>query len=147
MHVAAVVGCVRDDSGRVLLVRIASRGWELPGGRVEEGEDLVSALQREVEEEASCRVSVGMLVGIYSKLSPPAMVLHLFTCSHLGGTPAPGEAEVSEAGWFEPDEARRRVTHPPSAQRLADALDPNGVVYRAYRGDPYGEIVSHLLRD
>ena len=52
-HIAAVVGCVRDDAGRVLLVRVAARGWEMPGGQVEEGEDLVTALQREVEEESN----------------------------------------------------------------------------------------------
>jgi 8-oxo-dGTP diphosphatase len=144
-HISAVVGCVRDDRGRVLLVRVAARGWEMPGGQVEEGEDLVTALQREIEEESSCRVSVGNLVGVYSKVSPPTMVLHLFACSHVGGSAAPREAEVPEVGWFEPDEARRLVSHPPGARRLADALAPDRLVYRAYRLDPYEELVERPM--
>lgn len=45
----AVVGCVRDEA----------RGWEMPGGRVEESEDLLTALEREIAEETGCRVTVG----------------------------------------------------------------------------------------
>lgn len=47
-----VVGClVRNDSGQVLLIRHHKRGWEIPQGRVEEGEDLLAAARREVLEE------------------------------------------------------------------------------------------------
>ncbi|MCF6139195.1 (deoxy)nucleoside triphosphate pyrophosphohydrolase [Pseudalkalibacillus berkeleyi] len=30
--------------------------WEFPGGKVEEGEDLQSALEREIQEELSCEI-------------------------------------------------------------------------------------------
>lgn len=30
--------------------------WEFPGGKVEEGEDLHTALEREIEEEFSCKI-------------------------------------------------------------------------------------------
>jgi 8-oxo-dGTP diphosphatase len=137
-HVLAVTGYVRDAAGRVLLVRVASRGWEMPGGRVEEGEDLVAAVVREVEEESSCRVEVRRLVAVYSKLSAPSMALHLFACTHVGGEPRAREAAVPDAGWFDEAQARRLVTRPPSAQRLADALaGADGVVYRAYGVEPY----------
>jgi 8-oxo-dGTP diphosphatase len=138
-HVLAVTGCVRDGSGRVLLVRVAARGWEMPGGRVEEGEDLVAAAVREVEEESSCRVEVERLIAVYSKLSLPPMVLHLFACRHVSGEPRAREEAVPEAGWFGVDDAREMVTHPPSAQRLADALSATagGLVYRTYRARPY----------
>lgn len=117
----------------------------MPGGQVEEGEDLVTALQREIEEESSCHVSVGNLIGVYSKVSPPAMVLHLFACSHVRGSAAAREHEVPEVAWFEPSQARQMVSHPPGARRLADALAPNGVVYRAYRVEPYEELVGRPL--
>lgn len=137
-HGLAVTGCVRDASGRVLLVRVASRGWEMPGGRVEEGEDLVAAVAREVEEEAGCVVEAERLLAIYSKLSPPPMTLHLFECRHVSGEPRAREEAVPEAGWFDEEEARRLVTHPPSAQRLADALARREqIVYRSYRVKPY----------
>jgi 8-oxo-dGTP pyrophosphatase MutT (NUDIX family) len=63
----AVTGFVTDAEQRVLLVRVVSRGWEMPGGQVETGESLPGALRREVEEESGCRIDVDRLIGIYSK--------------------------------------------------------------------------------
>ncbi|MDR7304245.1 NUDIX hydrolase [Haloactinomyces albus] len=56
------VGAVVDDAGAVLLLRRPaedSRGgaWELPSGTVESGEDLMTALRREVTEETGLVVS------------------------------------------------------------------------------------------
>jgi len=52
---------VRDDAGRILLVRRADTGnWELPGGRVELGESAVVAAEREVAEESG-RERLGQL--------------------------------------------------------------------------------------
>ena len=33
--------------------------WEFPGGKVEEDEETVAALQREIREELACTVEVG----------------------------------------------------------------------------------------
>jgi len=145
-HVNAVTGFVTNAEGQVLLVRVASRGWEMPGGQVEEGEDLLSALRREVEEESNCSIEVRELIGVYSKLTPPAMVLHLFRCGYVQGEARPREEAVPEVGWFIPEEALRLVTHPPSAQRLADALSGGeSVVYRAYRLQPYGVVTEERI--
>jgi 8-oxo-dGTP diphosphatase len=137
VHIVAVVGYVRDAGGRVLLVRNARRGWEFPGGQVEEGEEIPAALVREVAEETCCRVGVDRLLGVYSNLSTP-LVVHLFACAHLDGVPRACEQDNPEAGWYTETEARRLVTHPANAQRLGDALSTSaGVIYRAYRTDPY----------
>jgi 8-oxo-dGTP diphosphatase len=118
----------------------------MPGGQVEEGEDLLSGVVREVAEETGVDVRVQRLVGLYSKLSPPPMILHLFECSYLGGEAAAREEAVPEVGWFEEDEARRLVTHPPSAQRLADALSGSGrIYYRVYRLHPYRAVAAHIF--
>ena len=142
LHVIAVTGFVTNAEGLVLLVRVASRGWEMPGGQVEEGEDLVTALRREVEEESNCSIEVRGLIGIYSRLTAPALVVHLFRCRYVSGEAHPREAEIPEVGWFTTEEARRMVTHSPSAERLADAISATGgVAYRAYRIAPY-ELVA-----
>ena len=54
----------RDTDGRILLARRApgqhlAGHWELPGGKVEPGESLKAALQRELLEELGLVVSVG----------------------------------------------------------------------------------------
>lgn len=46
-----IKGLCFDAAGRVLLVRERSGVWELPGGRIEHGEDFHTALRRECREE------------------------------------------------------------------------------------------------
>jgi 8-oxo-dGTP diphosphatase len=67
----AVYGICTDDQDRVLLVRAARsltvRGrWFLPGGGLEHGEDPVSGLHREFEEETGLLVSGESLLGVLS---------------------------------------------------------------------------------
>jgi 8-oxo-dGTP diphosphatase len=52
-------------------VKGARRGWEPPDGQVELGEDLVTALKREVLEESGCEVAVGGLLSVNSNLGKP----------------------------------------------------------------------------
>ena len=76
-----VGGLVRSSAGEVLLVRNGwSDGWVIPGGKVEDGESLHEAVEREVREETG--VSMG-------EPEPVALVEQTFT---------DGEREV--AGWF-----------------------------------------------
>jgi 8-oxo-dGTP diphosphatase len=137
-HVVAVTGFVTNDEGRILLVRVARRGWEMPGGQVEEGEDLVSALRREVAEDSGCAVDVADLVGVYARVGEPALVVLVFGCVRVDGDARPRDDDVLEAGWFTTDDARRLVSQPAAAHRLDDALARReDVVYRTYRLDPY----------
>jgi 8-oxo-dGTP diphosphatase len=136
-HIVAAAAAVFDDAGRVLLVRSGWRGWELPGGQVEQGEALLTGLAREVREESGCRFTVGRLLGVYSNVGPPYIVQFLFRGTYAGGDLTPS-VETPEVGWFFPDEARSMITRPSTLGRLADALaDAPGVVYRAYRLRPY----------
>ena len=136
-HIVACLGVVRDAAGRVLLARTERRDWEPPGGQVELGEDLITALIREVEEESGVRVSVDRLVGVYSNTGELPQVVFAFLCTYLGGEPRPSE-ETPEVGWYEPEDALRLVTHPAQLGRLRDALSFEGeLTYRAYRTRPW----------
>lgn len=57
-----VAGIVRDEQGRILLVRHRLwpeyRAWSLPGGYVNAGEWHEDGVAREVREETSLEVSV-----------------------------------------------------------------------------------------
>ena len=137
-HIVAVMGVVRDHRGRLLLVRTERRGREPPGGQVERGEDLITALGREVAEESGCAVAVGRLIGVYSNIGGLGIVMFTFLCAHVAGEPRAGD-ECAEAGWFTPEEALGVVTHPAQAAKLRDALAADttpGVVYRVYRTVP-----------
>ena len=51
VHFVSAAGVVYKD-GKVLLIRSERRGWEFPGGIVEQGEALLDGLKREIFEES-----------------------------------------------------------------------------------------------
>lgn len=67
--VVGVLAAARTKDGGWLLVRRSDTGtWAPPGGTLEWGETLSSALVREVAEETGARVlRVGRVVGVYSR--------------------------------------------------------------------------------
>ncbi len=67
--VVGIAAAARTADGRWLLIRRADTGtWALPGGTLEWGETLRTALAREMEEEAGVtQMTFERVVGIYSK--------------------------------------------------------------------------------
>src|SRR5215831_18850909 len=65
----SVCGVVRDDSGRVLLLRHRfwpAGSWGLPGGYAHRAERLEAALARELAEETGCRIGNVRLLRVVS---------------------------------------------------------------------------------
>jgi 8-oxo-dGTP diphosphatase len=111
-----VVGAALVRHGRVLAARRAyparARGrWELPGGKVEPGEEPAHALAREVEEELGCRIRItGRLSG--EQPVSDRMVLRVLLAELTDGEPVPhehdalrwlGPEELEDVDWLEPD--------------------------------------------
>ena len=73
-RVPCVGAVVRDEQGRLLLVRRANepgRGlWSIPGGRVDPGETAEEAVVREVAEETGLAVVVSDLAGVVERPAP-----------------------------------------------------------------------------
>lgn len=64
-RVIIVTRCfIKRDDGKILIVQRASTDshnpgiWEVPGGKLDEGQDITHSQEREVLEETSCFVSV-----------------------------------------------------------------------------------------
>lgn len=51
---------------RLLLIHNPRKGWETPGGIIEEGETVIEALKREVKEECNLNVKVKRLSSVPS---------------------------------------------------------------------------------
>jgi 8-oxo-dGTP diphosphatase len=96
--VACVGAVVLDSRGRLLLVRRGhepGRGlWSVPGGRVEPGESVAAAVEREVREETGLAVRAGAEVGRV-RVPGPGVVYDVvdLACTLLdpGATPVAGD--------------------------------------------------------
>jgi 8-oxo-dGTP pyrophosphatase MutT (NUDIX family) len=65
--VVAVTAFIRDEAGRLLLIRRTDNDlYAIPGGALELGETLTQTVQREVMEETGIAVTVTGLIGVYS---------------------------------------------------------------------------------
>ena len=69
-----VVGAALIENGKVLATkrnedRILGSLWEFPGGKIEPGETPEQALKREIEEEFSDEITVGIKVGETSSIT------------------------------------------------------------------------------
>ncbi|MEJ2469707.1 MAG: NUDIX hydrolase [Desulfuromonadales bacterium] len=136
-HILVVSCLVQRPDNTLLAVRHRRRGWELPQGRVEEGEALLTALHREVREETGVRLSSPKIAAVWSKLSEPVALIHGFVADYATGLLTPS-VETPEVAWLTVDEARQRFTHPVNRDRLNDLLAfRDTVLFSAYQTGPY----------
>ena len=145
-QIVSACGLVYKD-GLVLLIRNPMRGWELPGGTMEQGETVTDALRREIYEESGIHCEPEHLVGIYQNLAvkdgygplegmkiPPIMNF-AFICRYVSGEAAVSE-EAEDVRWVTAEEAVKMVTHPLYEKRLADMLAFQGkIVFASYEYD------------
>jgi 8-oxo-dGTP diphosphatase len=96
-HSVSVAGVVQDEAGRVLLIQRADNGqWEIPGGVVELGEELLDALVREVRDETGVTIVPKRLTGIYQNMTVGVVAL-VFECGAVGGAPRPSDESLQVA--------------------------------------------------
>lgn len=103
-----VMGAAILHRGRVLAARRtappeAAGGWELPGGKVEDGEDPAAAVVREVDEELGCAIEV---VGLLEEETTirDGYTLRVALAELVDGEPVPVEAQHDAVRWLGPDE-------------------------------------------
>ena len=81
-----VKGIVRKNDRILVLVKQNGK-LDLPGGRVERGETIQSALQREIKEETGLKVEIHDPVEEWSFYKTPDQLIKGITleCDYLGG--------------------------------------------------------------
>jgi 8-oxo-dGTP diphosphatase len=117
-----IKGLIRDRKGKILLLQVnpaqlsgKADYWDLPGGRVQQGDSVEETFQREIAEEIAIKEidDVRPLAMVLSNIRIPVgegtvgLILGIYQC-----TIAPGsEIRISEEhiayDWFEPRKAAR----------------------------------------
>ncbi len=125
-------GLIFDSQREKILLtrRTDNKLWCLPGGGLDAGETVAEACIREVREETGLAVTIVRLIGVYS--SPHRVIEYAdgnrfqiiafsFEVEIIGGELTLNE-EVSEFGYFTPQEIESLTLMEHHRERIADAL-------------------------
>jgi 8-oxo-dGTP pyrophosphatase MutT (NUDIX family) len=121
---------VIDGSGRVFLVKHSYvGGWYLPGGGVEAGETLMTALARELREEGNIELGAEpAFFAIYFNRRVSRrdhVALYVVRAFHQSAPPQPNR-EIVAHGFFAPDALPEDTTRATRA-RLAEVLQGSAI--------------------
>jgi 8-oxo-dGTP diphosphatase len=142
--IPCVGAIIRDDSGRLLLIKRGHEPglglWSLPGGRIEAGESDAEALMRELREETGLIVRPGKLIGSARQLAADdgeqgdheqgdrnqgdrELDIRDYAATVIGGSLAAGD-DAAEAAWV----SVAGLYDLPLTEGLLEALTTWGVV-------------------
>ncbi len=120
-HIVSAATIVINEQGEILLIKGPKRGWEMPGGQVEEGESLKDAAVREAKEETGIDIEVLKFCGIFQNVNR-SICNTLFLAKPVGGE-LTTSTESLEVGFFPIEEALKMVTHKNFRERIEKCLD------------------------
>lgn len=120
-HTESAGGVVVNRRGEILVVSQHGKSWSLPKGRIEEGEDPLSAARREIYEEAGIKeVEHVEDLGSYTRYRlsgahedrSELKTIHMFLFTTEQDELAPVDPDNPEARWVEKTKVCDLLTHP-----------------------------------
>jgi 8-oxo-dGTP diphosphatase len=121
-HIVSAAAIVVNEKNELLLIKGPRRGWEMPGGQVEEGESLSQAAIRETKEESGIDIEIIKFCGIFQNVGN-SICNTLFLAKPIGGELIQS-SESLETGFFPLDEALKKVEWKDFRKRIEYCLKP-----------------------
>ncbi len=129
--VTSVVAVIINYAGEILLTRRNIPPflgqWVMPGGKIDLGESIIRALQREVLEEVGLKVEVQNLLDVFEHVTPGEdhyhFVILYYRCLPLSNEFSHNDSEVAEALWVPSDELWK-YNMPDGTKFILDKLFP-----------------------
>ena len=124
-------GGIVFNKGKVLLVQPSgTEYWMFPKGHIEKGQTTKEAALREVKEEGGVEAEIVAKVGDskYVYTHPQSKektfkVVTIFLMKYKSGDPQDHDWEVAEAGWYDPEEALKKLSFSNDKNLLKKALE------------------------
>lgn len=150
-HIVTVDGVIENNKNEVLLIKNRYKNiYTVPGGQVENGENLIEALKREIQEETGALVEVNQLVCISSNTGShqgyngydlvPTKVMFGFKCTYLDGA-LQTSTESSDVLWVPKEDVLNYIKAPFLVKRYEAYLNFNGnITYLDYVAKPNYEL-------
>ena len=104
----AVKAVIENNDGEILVMKRSgisahsSNEWDIPGGRIDPGEDPFTALERECMEEVGMEVKIGKPLGVnyFTRDDGQIIIMIIFVCNAQDQKVVLSE-EHSEYQWIE----------------------------------------------
>ena len=124
MRIDVVAAIIRRNNQILITQRPGNvhlaRMWEFPGGKVEAGESLQAALEREIQEELGLKIRVDdEFFTIDHDYTAKSVRLHFFNCTVLEGEAQPIDA--ADLRWVTPQDLDN-YPFPPADAGLIEKL-------------------------
>ncbi|MBK7957675.1 MAG: NUDIX hydrolase [Bacteroidetes bacterium] len=144
-HIVTTGIFVENSAHQVLMVNHPTRGWEMPGGILDKGENIMESIQRQLDKQGNWVIQSHQLIAVYSDIQEdfvddrilPTKIIFDFRCSIVGDQSIEGEA-LESMKWVDRSELISLSLSEIMKMRIDNYLEFNrAVLYTSYMREPF----------